>query len=257
VDNRSLNLIAIGVGLFVFSSLVLPVLDLSPYLTASLAFALLGALGLDTFLADGQFTRAIRDRFTGRSPDRQERVLRHEAGHFLLAHLFEIPIEGYALDAWESLRQGQPGDGGVRFDLESSFRERVESLDRDGTASATSSEGTISRRWVDRAAMVLMAGIAAEELFYEQSIGGDNDRAQLQSMLRALQFNPVAGRQRERWAILQAKSTLDRHRDAYDALVEAMGARASVADCQAAIDANPPSEDADADPATARSGDTP
>ncbi|MGD1900809.1 MAG: ATP-dependent Zn protease [Geitlerinemataceae cyanobacterium] len=257
MDNRSLNLIAIGVGLFVFSSLVLPVLDLSPYLTASLAFALLGAIGLDTFLADGQVTRAIRDRLTGRSPDRQERILRHEAGHFLMAHLFEIPIEGYALDAWESLRQGQPGDGGVRFDLESSFREQVATLDRGGVPSAVSPEATISRRWVDRAAMVLMAGIAAEELFYERAIGGENDRAQLQSMLRVLKFAPLAGQQRERWAIVQAKSTLDLHRDAYDALVEAMGERASVTDCQGAIDAHPASEaeDTDATAATPSSTD--
>ncbi|NJN60221.1 MAG: hypothetical protein HC795_00605 [Coleofasciculaceae cyanobacterium RL_1_1] len=58
MDTRSLNLIALAIGLFVFASLVLPILDLSPYLTASLAFALLSAIGLDTVLADGQVTRA-------------------------------------------------------------------------------------------------------------------------------------------------------------------------------------------------------
>lgn len=239
MDTRSLNLIALAIGLFVFASLVLPILDLSPYLTASLAFALLSAIGLDTVLADGQVTRAVRDRLTGRNPERRERVLRHEAGHFLLAHLFEIAIEGYALDAWESLRQGHPGDGGVRFDLEASFNRQVQAIESGATRSATSAAATISRRWVDQAAMVLMAGIAAEELFYERSIGGDNDRSQLQAMLRGLKFSPQEGQQRERWAIVQAKAMLERYRDAYDALVVAMGDRASVVDCQQAIAAHP------------------
>jgi hypothetical protein len=240
LDTRSLNLIAIAIGLFVFASLVLPILDLSPYVTASLAFALLGAIGLDTFLSDGQVTRALRDRLTGHSPDRRERVLRHEAGHFLLAHLFEIAITGYALDAWESLRQGHPGDGGVRFDLEASFNQQVQAIEAGETRSETSAAATISRRWVDQAAMVLMAGIAAEELFYERAIGGENDRSQLRSMLRGLTFSPQESQQRERWAIVQAKAMLERYRDAYDALVVAMGDRASVADCQQAIAAHPP-----------------
>lgn len=261
MDTRSLNLIAIAIGLFVFSSLALPILDLSPYLTASLAFGLLGAIGLDTFLANGQITRALRDRLMGRSPERRERILRHEAGHFLLAHLFEIPITGYALDAWEALTQGYPGDGGVRFDLESSFQQSLEPQTQpqtqpqqepqtqsqtqpiavDDMRSETSAAATISRRWVDRAAMVLMAGIAAEELCYERAIGGDNDRAQLQSMLRGLKFSPQDMRQRERWAIVQAKATLERSRDAYEALVVAMNDRASVAECQQVIATYPTS----------------
>ena len=261
MDTRSLNLIAIAIGLFVFSSLVLPVLDLSPYLTASLAFGLLGAIGLDTFLAGGQVTRAVRDRLTGRSPERLERVLRHEAGHFFLAHLFEIPIAGYALDAWESLRQGYPGDGGVRFDLESSFNQQVQAIETGETRSETSAAATISRRWVDQAAMVLMAGIAAEELRYERALGGDNDRSQLQSMLRGLKFSPQDGRQRERWAIVQAKATLERYRDAYEALVVAMNDRASVADCQQAIAAYPlpidALEDSTQDPTKDTTSETP
>jgi hypothetical protein len=88
--------------------------------------------------------------------------------------------------------------------------------------------------------MVLMAGIAAEELFYERAIGGENDRSQLRSMLRGLTFSPQESQQRERWAIVQAKAMLERYRDAYDALVVAMGDRASVADCQQAIAAHPP-----------------
>jgi len=244
VDIRSLNLIAIAIGLFVFSSLALPIFDLSPYLTASLAFGLLGAIGLDTFLADGQITRALRDRLTGRSPERRERILRHEAGHFLLAHLFEIPITGYALDAWESLSQGYPGDGGVRFDLESSFNQsfkpQTQTIDLDEKQSDLSAAATISRRWVDQAVMVLMAGIAAEELYYDRAIGGNNDRVQLQSMLRGLKFSPQEIRQRERWAIVQAKATLEQHREAYETLVVAMNDRASVPDCQQAIAACPP-----------------
>jgi hypothetical protein len=116
----------------------------------------------------------------------------------------------------------------------------VQAIEAGETRSETSAAATISRRWVDQAAMVLMAGIAAEELFYERAIGGENDRSQLRSMLRGLTFSPQESQQRERWAIVQAKAMLERYRDAYDALVVAMGDRASVADCQQAIAAHPP-----------------
>jgi hypothetical protein len=36
---------------------------------------------------------------------------------------------------------------------------------------------------------------------------------------------------KQRWATLQAKTLLDKHRDAFDALVTAMGDRAPVATC--------------------------
>jgi len=237
MDDRSLNLIALTVGLFTLTSLVTPALHLSPYLPAGGALILLGAIGVDTLAFQGQVTRAMRDRLVGRSVQEEERILRHEAGHFLLAHLHEIPITGYALDAWESLRQGQVGDGGVRFDLEQSLSGHLNTKLASNLANSAGNVTQVSSHWVEAAAMVLMAGIAAEQMFYEQAIGGQNDREQLRTLFRALQIRALDAKQRERLAIREAQACLEQHRSAYDALVEKMQQRADVATCQAAIQA--------------------
>jgi len=245
MDDRSLNLIALTVGLFTLTSLVTPALHLSPYLPAGGALILLGAIGVDTLAFQGQVTRAMRDRLVGRSVQEEERILRHEAGHFLLAHLHEIPITGYALDAWESLRQGQVGDGGVRFDLEQSLSGHLNAKLAGNLANSAGNVSgklagnvtQVSSHWVEAAAMVLMAGIAAEQMFYKQAIGGQNDREQLRTLFRALQIRALDAKQRERLAIREAQACLEQHRSAYDALVEKMQQRADVATCQAAIQA--------------------
>ena len=84
-----------------------------------------------------------------------------------------------------------------------------------------------------------MAGIAAEKLVYNRSQGGSEDRQKLRGVLF------VAGKQQqeivrqENAATLQAKTLIQTHWDAYQALVIAMSNRTVVADCCHEIDAHP------------------
>merc|ERR1712113_644247 len=64
-----------------------------PYLVGGIS---LGVLAIGS-TAPGLLQFAI-DRFSNVFPDYRERVLRHEAAHFLVGYLFGVPIAGYTLD---------------------------------------------------------------------------------------------------------------------------------------------------------------
>ncbi|MBE9041573.1 ATP-dependent Zn protease, partial [Oscillatoriales cyanobacterium LEGE 11467] len=155
------------------------------------------------------------------SPEHRQRVTHHEAGHFLVAHILDIPIADYTLTAWEAMRQGQAGRGGVQFD--------------DRVLAAQLERGTMSAQSLDRYCTVWMAGIAAETLVYDNAEGGGDDRQQLRTVLSQLSPPIRDPQQRERWATLQATTLLATHRSAYDALVEAMSQRLPVAECCAIV----------------------
>ena len=83
-----------------------------------------------------------------------------------------------------------------------------------------------------------MAGIAAEEIFYQESEGGAEDRQKVREALVTFGYPVQASNQKERWAQLQATTMVNKYRQAYDALVEAMTSRASVSECTQAIQEN-------------------
>ena len=64
-----------------------------PYLVGSLSLVVL-AVGS---VAPGLF-QVVIDKFSGTFPDYQERILRHEAAHFLTAYMVGLPIVDYSLD---------------------------------------------------------------------------------------------------------------------------------------------------------------
>jgi hypothetical protein len=151
----------------------------------------------------------------------RDRVLHHEAGHFLVAHLYDIPIAAYSLSAWEALQQGQPGFGGVQFapDLK-----------------PVATDPLAQKQTIDRYCITLMAGIAAEKRTYQNVEGGGDDRQQLTEMLAALGQSGEAIRSKLQWAQLQARNLLEQNAAAYDALVDAMRDRAPVQECITAVD---------------------
>ncbi|HIK33153.1 MAG TPA: ATP-dependent Zn protease [Oscillatoriales cyanobacterium M59_W2019_021] len=217
----SLNLIAITVFLFTMSALLGPLINLSPTVPAVAVAGLLGLVTIDTLGWQGRGLEILLDAIAGTSEERRLRVTRHEAGHFLVAHLLEVPISGYTLSAWEAFRQGQKGRGGVQFD----DRQLLEQLQ----------QGQISDRLLNRYATIWMAGIAAETLAYGSAEGGDDDLLQLRGVLTQLRPAISDISARERWAILQAKTLIESNSQAYDRLVEAMKNRLPVAECQKAI----------------------
>ncbi len=219
----SFNLTAISIFVVVLTTLVGPLVNVSPVLPAIVTAAGLGLAAIDTLAWQGRGASLMLDWLTRATGGEayQNRIRHHEAGHFLVAVLLGIPVTGYALNAWDAFRQGQPGLGGVAFE--------TSNLERD------LKQGTILAQTVDRYFQVWMAGVAAELLVYGDAQGGDDDRQALRCLWRQIQRSPADYPQKERWALLQAKTLLQTHQPAYDALVTALAGGATVPDCYAAI----------------------
>lgn len=214
MQQTALNLIAIGIFTVTLSSLLGPVLNISPVFPAITTFGVLGLATLDNFTWGGKGTTLVLDLFS--SLKQRDRVLHHEAGHFLVAYFLSIPVTGYTLSAWEAFKQKQPGMGGVIVDT--ALLEKK--LDIKETPLL-----------VERFCTVWMAGIAAETIVYGDTEGGESDRQKLREILYSTGFPESAATQKERWALLQAKGILEKHREAYQALVAAMARRDSVEEC--------------------------
>ena len=220
MQQTALNLLAIGIFTITFSILLGPLLHIPPAVPAAVTFGILGLATVDTLGWQNRGVTLLLDTLS--SAEHRERVVRHEAGHFLAAYFLGIPITGYTLSAWEAMKEGQPGLGGVMFDT---------------TALSVNAEKSLERLMVDRFCTVWMAGIAAESLTYGQSEGGLEDRQKVREALKLL--GTLHGhQQKESWALHQAKSLLEKHRESYEALVVAMQERAAVEECCLAIQTN-------------------
>jgi hypothetical protein len=223
VNQTSLNLVAITIFSLVMMSLIGPFVHLSPTIPAIATFGILSFMAIDTFGLQGRFGGIVIDSLASLSSEHRARVIRHEAGHFLVAHLSGIPITGYTLTAWEAFRQGIPGQGGVSFDTQ----ELDQELQR----------GVLSNQLIDRYCTVWMAGAAAETLAYGNAEGGADDRLKFRTLWFQLKRPDVEGGLKEKWSIVQAKSLIQAQEPAYEALVTAMEQRAAVEECCRVIDA--------------------
>ncbi|HEY9618015.1 MAG TPA: ATP-dependent Zn protease [Microcoleaceae cyanobacterium] len=217
MSQLSLNLIAISIFTVTMASLLGPIVHLSPLLPAIATAGALGIATLDTLSWQGQGATLLLDRLARFSPQYRQRIVHHEAGHFLVAHHLGIPVTGYSLSAWEAFRQGQPGQGGVQVDAQA--------------LAQTLQPGTDSTAVLDRYCTVWMAGVAAESITYGDVQGGKDDRQVLRAVLLQQGLTPTACEQAERWALLRAKTILKDQSTAFTALVTAMEDRLSVADC--------------------------
>jgi hypothetical protein len=213
----SLNLVAIAIFTLTMSSLLGPLVHLSPFVPAIAIAGMLSMATLDTLSWQGRGSTLLLDWAARFSPDHRARVVHHEAGHFLAAHLLNIPITGYTLSAWEAFRQGQPGLGGVSFNSQE--------LD------AELEQGTLSAQLLDRFAAVWMAGAAAETLVYGDAEGGADDRQKFRMLWQQLQRPDSDGALKERMAALRAKTLLQENWEAYEMLVAAMEKQTPVPEC--------------------------
>ena len=221
MSQTAINLIAISVFLITLSTLLGPLVHLSPTIPALVTVAFLGVATLDNFSLQGKGGTIVLDWLARFSPEYRERILHHEAGHFLVAQLLGIPVTGYTLSAWEAWKIGQPGQGGVILE--------------DSEISKQLEKGKITVSMCDRYCNIWMAGIAAENLVFNSAEGGDDDKAKLNQFLQALGFADTVFEQKQRFHLLQAKNLIQENWDSYQALVAAMRNRVSVEDCQKAI----------------------
>ena len=218
MNKTTLNLVAISIFLMTFSILLGPIIDLSPAIPAVATFAILGIATFDSWSLEGRASILFLDLIGRFSGEYRERILHHEAGHFLVAHVLGVPVTGYTLSAWEALKQKQKGFAGVTFD-------DVELLSQ-------FENGAITDRILERYYTIWMAGIAAENLVYENASGGSDDKTKLMQVLNSLGCSESVRNQKQRFSVLQAKTLLENNWSAYQALVDTMRERATVKECQ-------------------------
>ncbi|CAM9887580.1 unnamed protein product, partial [Sphacelaria rigidula] len=89
-------------------------------------------------------------------PGYREKIVRHEAGHFLLAYLLGCPVQGCLLDPFEIGKFAASGAQGGTIFADPAFAKGIQS-------------GKLTRSAIDRFSIVLMGGIAAEAMQYGTS----------------------------------------------------------------------------------------
>ncbi len=225
MPDPTLNAIALVVFALTLASLLGPLVNLSPGPVATIVGIGFALFALDQLNFQGRLRDLMGNSLAWLSPAHRQRVLHHEAGHFLVAVLLDIPVQSYSLNGWETWRQGLPGQGGVVFGWpEGDLQSRLQLQ---------------TPQWIDRYCQVWMAGIAAEQMIYGEALGGESDIYALRLFWQGLGRPMTEAAIKERWAILQVATLLQKHRPTYDALVQAMADRTAVETCYAMIQNSP------------------
>lgn len=219
MQDTGLNILAVAIFTMTLSVLIGPFFDLSPIIPAGITFTLLSLITIDTLSWKNQGINLLLNFFA--SQEQKERIIYHEAGHFLVAYLYNIPISGYTLTPWEAIKNNNLGLGGVIFDT-SFLQEKSQDL----------RELNLT---IEKFGVALMAGVAGETFIYKNSQGGEEDYRKLREIYQPLKLNNDDFQFKKRLAILQAKTVIEVNKNAYLALVEAMKQRKSVLECQKII----------------------
>ncbi|PNW80131.1 hypothetical protein CHLRE_08g379175v5 [Chlamydomonas reinhardtii] len=144
-----------------------------------------------------------------------DRVLKHEAAHFLLGYLVGVPITGYSVEL---------GREHTEF-AEAKIQQRI-------------IERQLTDEEIDSLALVAVAGMAAEGREYEEVMGQTADLYDLQRLLLRSKTKLSDAQQQNitRWAVWSAAGLLRSHAEEHKALIEAMRRGASVAECVQVIE---------------------
>jgi len=175
------------------------------------------------------------------SPEYRERMLRHEAGHFLVGHLVGLPVASYSAAAAESAVEVALNDG-----------TRAGTREHGGEAGPAEDPEEL----LNALAIVSLAGVVAECLCFGKAEGGLADLSQLQQFQDSLLPRAAMAaadnkeerkrqrrrrdedqRNRVRWAAVQAYLLLHENGALFERLVQAMGRNASPEECICAMNA--------------------
>lgn len=221
MGQKTLNIVAITIFTVTMGMLLGPLLDIPQAVPVVAIAVLLVIATVDQASWNGTVGNLLINGLDRLSGEERDRVVHHEAGHFLVAYLLDIPVTDYTLSAWDAWRKGIPGVGGVQFDTTE--------------LEATIQTGQISAQLLNRYCTVWMAGIAAEQAVYGQAKGGRDDRQKFSILWQQLQRPLQEGQVRQRWAVLQAQTLLEKHQTAFESLVAAMGEGQPATDCVALL----------------------
>ncbi|KAK6151968.1 hypothetical protein DH2020_014603 [Rehmannia glutinosa] len=146
------------------------------------------------------------------------RVVQHEAGHFLIAYLLGILPKGYTLTSLDALKKEgslnvQAGTAFVDFEFVEEVGEQRKSISH------------------SRFSCIALAGVATEYLLFGAAEGGVSDINTLDKLLKSLGFTQKKADAQVRWAVLNTVLILRRHEKARAMLAEAMSKGQSVGSC--------------------------
>lgn len=181
---------------------------------------------LDKLLVNGAVLESIVRTV---QPSITQKILKHEAGHFLCAYLLGCPVEGCVTSAWSALQDSRFSQRGVSAGT--SF------FDAD-LSQEMNNRRLVSRSSLDRYSIIVMGGIAAEALSFGQADGGAGDEMALVAFLSQLggSWNDATIRNQARWGALQAVLLLQKYKPCHDALAEALEQGGTLGDCVYAIE---------------------
>ncbi|KAL4637271.1 hypothetical protein ACB092_03G066100 [Castanea dentata] len=143
------------------------------------------------------------------------RVIQHEAGHFLIAYLVGILPKGYTLSSLEALKK----EGSLNVQAGTAFVD-FEFLEET----------------LNRFSCIALAGVATEYLLYGVAEGGLADINKLDMLLQGLGFTQKKADSQVRWSVLNTVLLLRRHKLARAKLAEAMSMGKSVGACLGIIE---------------------
>ena len=103
MPQTALNLIAVGIFVMTMTSLLGPIFNIPPVVPAAITFGILSLATADTLSWNSRGVSLLLDLFA--SAEQRQRIVNHEAGHFLTAYFLGIPVTGYTLTAWEMLKK--------------------------------------------------------------------------------------------------------------------------------------------------------
>jgi hypothetical protein len=211
MNQLTLNAIAISVFGMTLSVLLGPLLNISPSLSAGVILVGLSAVTLDGLQFNSIGLTLLLDSLARLSPRYKQRVLHHEAGHFLAAYLLDLPIESYTLSVWDAFRKGNAQQGGILL-------EQPPDIIASGWLKSN----------IDKLCIVWVAGGIAEDLKYGSIEGNEDDLRTLRRSLSSLGLNT---QRYEEQAKRQARQLLNENWPTYEALVIQMEMSQTPAEC--------------------------
>ncbi|KAK0602809.1 hypothetical protein LWI29_037139 [Acer saccharum] len=203
---RNLQLAAVSGGVAAWN-----VFDFNPQQIFYLSLALLFLWTLDSVSFNGGIGSLVIDTIGHTfSQKYHNRVIQHEAGHFLIAYLVGILPKAYTISSLEALKK----EGSLNLQAGTAFVD-FEFLEEVNT-------GKVSSTTLNRFSCIALAGVATEYLLYGYAEGGLDDINKLDVILRGLGFTQKKADSQVRWSVLNTVLLLRRHKGARAKLAEAM-----------------------------------